>query len=65
MHPYETYRFTENPDLGDIHSEGRASRVGMFGERGHFKNKQSKAQTRRMIKRSDKARVEKEFLHED
>jgi hypothetical protein len=55
MKAYDTIKFTEAPDVGDIRNEGRASHVGKFGERGYVSSASKKA-TRRYLKRSDRAR---------
>jgi hypothetical protein len=73
MRAYETIKFTEGPDVGDIKSEGRRSRVGRIprGEVTHtwtdnpkicrnergYNRSTVKAAVRRNLKRSDKARV--------
>ncbi|MCK9459488.1 MAG: hypothetical protein M0R80_07610 [Proteobacteria bacterium] len=64
MKPYKTIKLTECPDVADIQAEGRRSACGKLagksGEcRGYTKSKQSKAATRRTLKRADKARVKR------
>ncbi len=67
MRPYKTMRLEEFHDIGDIQSEARASHVGRLPEKGgdfkpYIRNKANKAATRRMLKRSDKARAAREEL---
>lgn len=65
MRAYETKRFTEWPDVGDIRCEARKSITGRLKrDHGYMKNKEAKAATRRSMKRSDKAKF-KEDCHED
>ena len=68
MRAYETIKFTECPDVGDIGAEGRRSRIGRIprgesyqgkvkhNDRGYNKPK-VKAATRRNLKRVDRQRV--------
>lgn len=70
MRPYKTIRFTEGPDVGDIHAEGRRTAVGrikrgtaykgkvVHNDRGYVKSV-AKAATRRILKRRDRGRVER------
>ena len=67
MRPYRTIKLEEFPDVGDIQAEARASHVGRLPEKGgdfkpYIRNKAKKAATRRMLKRSDKARAAREDL---
>jgi len=54
MKAYETIRFIEFPDVGDIREQGRKSCVG--GKERGYSRKASKNATRRRLKRSDRAR---------
>jgi hypothetical protein len=63
MHPYQTRKLTEGPDVSDIKTEGRASHVGKLGKRGYNKSA-AKAKTRRNLKRADKAKVNKAIARE-
>jgi hypothetical protein len=63
MRAYETYKFEEYPDVGDIQGDGRKSCVGRFREKGGDYKPYSKPNkrkvTRRYLKRADKARVDR------
>lgn len=63
MKPYLHKRLTEAPDVADIRSEGRASRVGKLD--GHqYCQPTSKAKARRTLKRRDRAAAQRQ-LRED
>ena len=61
MRPYQTRKLEEFPDCGDIRAEGRKSAVGRLrGKGGYYRasiNAKSKRETRRYLKRADKARI--------
>jgi hypothetical protein len=70
MKPYNTIRLEDSPDKGDIHVEARKSSVGIYGGpggdfRGSHQNKTNKRQTRRQLKRADKARTNKNISNEE
>jgi hypothetical protein len=56
MRAYETHRFTQYPDVGDILSEGRKSSVGRLDKKSYC-NPRGKAAARRGLKRADRARA--------
>lgn len=61
MRAYNTIRFTEFPDVGDIRREGRASHVGKLNRgRGYVRSAAKKA-ARRNLKRRDRARTARFF----
>jgi hypothetical protein len=59
MRAYQTIRFTEGPDCGDLAQEGRKSSVGnIAGKSGHYRShSRGKKATRRYLKRADRARA--------
>ncbi len=61
MHPYQTIKLTEGPDVGDIRAEGRHSSVGKLpnktGEFRSYCRSANRKVVRRHLKRSDKARA--------
>lgn len=60
MKAYQTFKFEENPDVGDIREDGRASHVGrLSGRSGDFRSycrSANKKAIRRHLKRADRAR---------
>ena len=65
MRLYSTIRLEELPDIDDIQGEARVSHVGRYREPGgdfkpYIRNKAGKAANRRILKRSDRARLERE-----
>lgn len=70
MKPYENISFIEFPDVADIQSQARKSSVGRFRRKGgdykgYIRRVNNKKQTRRYLKRKDKAitnrRIRKEI----
>lgn len=63
MKPYTTRRLTDTPDVADILTEGRKGSVGKFpGRSGAFRgycSSKKKRLTRRHLKRSDKAKMQR------
>jgi hypothetical protein len=69
MHPYETIKLTERPNVADVKDEGRKSSVGKLPSRsGEFKpytrNPRRRRAVRRSLKRADRARALKDALAE-
>jgi len=66
MKPYANRRLTSNPDVGDIQAEGRKSSVGRLpGKKRGYNKPDSKAKTRRNLKRADKAKTNRRLIRED
>jgi len=63
MRAYQTIKFILGPDVADIQADGRKSSIGRFREKGGdykpYSRSDNKKKTRRYLKRSDKARIER------
>jgi hypothetical protein len=55
MKAYANIRFEQYPDIADIKAEGRKSAVGRIGRGRGYASGFSKAQTRRYLKRVNRA----------
>lgn len=69
MHPYQTRKLTEYPNVADIKAEGRKSsssgRPSRSGEfKPHTRNPRRRRAIRRSLKRADRARALKDALAE-
>lgn len=69
MKPYKTIKLIDSPDVADIQADGRKSSVGnLRGKGGDYRGIQKsrkKRASRRYLKRSDKARVDRQLQNDE
>ena len=68
MKPYENKKLNEFPDVADIQEEGRKSSVGKIsgksGDTRPYSRSKNRKATRRTLKRSDKAKTNRNIKDE-